>query len=130
MKEQIIDLMEACPSMAAKKTPEEEIKHLKQELKDQGIKKEELWDELSQKKCQVYSLVDIVCDLREMNKDQANDLSWQRRRTSEYRECLNDIRQECHEVIYSYELDDGKDGKPSKDVYEFAKKIDDIVRRF
>ena len=125
MKEQNI-INEACPGKV-ECTPEKTIRYLRQELKDQSIKKEELWDKLSTKDCQVHALVDILCDLRDMNKTQANDLNWQRRRTADYRDIHYEVGRECEEVIYSYEMDEH--GDIDESLYEFAKKINDILRR-
>ena len=127
MKEQkIMNTNETCCTMAKLK-PEQEIRHLKNELKDERIKKEEAWDEIDKKNCQVHALVDVMCDLRNATKNLDNDLTWQRRCAGEYRDIHYDALTECLDVIGDYE--NGTENKPSKAVYEFAKKIRDILKR-
>lgn len=126
MNEKNIKPVEAC-TCEVKCTPEQKINMLTCELKDERVKKEEAWDEIEKKNCQVHALVDVMCDLRNATKNLDNDLTWQRRRTGDYRDIHHEALMVCWDVISDYENKE-KD-KPSKAVYEFAKKIRDILRK-
>lgn len=124
MKDQKIIDMAACPTMP-KRTPEDEIRFLKQELREKSIKHGELWEELDQRRMQAHSLVDIVCELRDANKRMKENLDWQSRRTDDYRSIHCDALLECNNVIGDYVNGTSK----NKVLYEFAKKIGDILNR-
>lgn len=134
MKEQkIINDKETCcaKQFNPKLTPEQEIKYLKRELRDAEFKVDYKRDELCDKEIQVQALVDVMCEVRECNKNQANEIRWQGRRMAEYREAFSDVNSECRNVILDYEhMEKGEAGRPSKAMYEFAKKILGIVERF
>lgn len=115
----------------AKLTPEEEIKYLKHELRDAEFKVDYKDDELHKKEIQVQALVDVMCELRDGHRGQTSEIRWQGRRMAEYREAFSDVNSECRNVILDYEhMEKGEAGRPSKAMYEFAKKILGIVERF
>ena len=128
MKEQNIRPMEAC-SKKVEYTPEQQIVVLRNQLKDERIEREELRNKLDFKESQVIALTDVLCDLREMNKRQANDLSWHCRRAGDYRDIHHEAWLECNDIISDYENDDPYTVRPGKAVYNFAKKIRDILRK-
>ena len=119
-----------CCTVGVKPTPEQEIKYLKRDLGEAHADLSAAHEEKQRKEIQVQSLVDILCDLRRYSKELESNGKFDSRRMQEYRETLDCVQRECREVIYSYENDDPYEKRPNKAVYEFAKKIDDIVWRF
>lgn len=119
-----------CCTVEANLTPEQQIKYLKRDLGEARADLSAAHEEKQRKEIQVQSLVDILCDLRRYSKELESNGKFDCRRMQEYRETLDCVQRECQEVIYSYENDDPYERRPSKAVYEFAKRIDDIVRRF
>lgn len=123
-----------CCTIEYKRSPEEEIRHLKRELRDANYRTNDAVEDFNRKTIQVQSLTDVMLDLRRYTKELENSAKFDAKRMEEYRDAIHEIYCKCEEIISTYEaLDPNKDTVARlnhKSGYDLAKSIYEIVRRF
>ena len=107
------------------KTPEEQVKWLEIELKNERIDTARLKDEIRIKDERVRHCVAMISELYGCVERGMNEDKFQARRMDEYRTALCNIREQCREVIKEYE-----GTRKCKELQDFAKAILVITNRF
>ena len=123
-------IMNQCCTAEVKRSPEEEIRYLKRELRDANARINEVQEELNRKTIQVQGITDVMLDLRRYTKELEGNAKFDAKRMDDYRQAIHEIYCGCADIVDAYRDFPSEEMTLSEREYNLAKSILEIVKRF